>query len=292
MMVHPTRRKRTYEQYCALPGYNASLLKVVDSRSLLHARAYMDGQMERQSDALDFGTSFHELLLRDREDFVVHPETYPATKTSTAVKEGKCQPGDPIPWNMAATYCKEWVREHSSGSTVYEAAEATKLRFMVDAVKAHPELAPLLHGQSELAVTHEKDGVKYKALVDLLPVDKTSPVIDFKTCRSAKPSAFVRDAINFGYPIQAALNLDLLRWNGDSRSEFWFVAIEDAPPFAIWIMKLRDVELSLLRMGRRRYRAAVKKLQEAEYTGIWPAYEDGEPENFIPSYLKPELEHA
>lgn len=282
----------SFDEYRALPGFNASLLKVADSRSLAHAKAYIDGLPSPNSDALDFGSSFHNLLLRGVEDFVVRPDTYPAPEKHAKVKAGECKPGDPLPWNGNAGACKDWLSENAKGKLVHDAESAASLRGMVTALRAHPEIAPHLNGQCELAVTAERKGLQYKALVDLLPDDPSAPVIDFKSCRSCNPRRFVADAVKLGYHLQSALYVDVLAWNEIQRKEFWFVAVEDAPPYVIWIMKMRDEPLRILRVGRARYRAAVQKLVAAESADLWPGYESVEPEDLAPAYLKDELEQT
>lgn len=282
----------SYEEYCQLPGINSSLLKVVSGSSMLHARAYLDGKLKKESDALDFGHSFHEMLLRGNEDFVTRPDTYPAPAKHEKVKAGEIKEGDPLPWNANAGVCKTWIKENANGKTVHTQNETDSLRGMVEAVKANAELAPHLDGECELAVTGERNGVAYKSLIDLLPRNQELAVVDFKKCVSANPRVFVPSAVKYGYLIQAALNLDVLAWNGQKRSQFWFVAVEDSAPFAISIMKLRDEPLRLLRVGRSRYRDAVKLILESNKTGQWSSYSDYDPEEYAPAYIKDEIERT
>lgn len=281
----------TYEQYDVLAGYNASLLKIPASQSLLHAKAYIDGQ-RHSSGALDFGHSFHELLLRGKEDYVVRPDTYPAPKDHEKVKKKMIAEGDPLPWNNGAGACKTWLAEHNpDGKIIHTLEEVANMRGMIDAIRNDPDVSPYLDGQCELAVTAERRGVSYKCLVDLLPTK--GPIIDFKKAKSANPRQFVKQAIDKGYLIQAALNMDVLWWNGEERTEFWFVAVEAEPPYAIWPMVLKDESPSFIRMGRAAYLSAVNLLEQAKKNGEWPSYpRDVQPEALIPGWMAAELERT
>lgn len=288
-MVAQLHRGLSYEEYCALPGVNSSLLKEIDKSTLAHAKAVLDGTRIRTSDALDFGHSFHELLLRDREEFVVHPETYAAPKEHTKVKKGEIPEGFPLPWIWTANICKEWAKPHA-GKIIHTAEEAANIRAMTQAVRANAELSPYLTGDTEVCITGERKGAPLKCLIDLLPTD--GPVIDFKKCRSASPRMFVGDALKLGYHLQAAFYLDLLAQTGDRRSSFWFVAVEDSAPYAVTVVKFSDTPLSLLRVGRAHYRAAFDKLMNAQQTGEWPAYASCDAEDYAPNWMKEELERV
>lgn len=281
----------SYEEYCALSAVNSTMLRKIDGLTLEHAAVYMRGEVKDDSEALDFGHSFHELLLRGKEDFAVHPETYAAPKDHDKVKKGLIAVGDPLPWNWSAGICKEWRKPHE-GKIIHSQEEADAIRAMVRAVAANEEIAPYLAGQMEIAAECELRGRKFKALIDLLPTNPAAPVIDFKKCRSASPRAFVGDAIKRGYHLQASLYLDVLAECEPRRHAFWFVAVEDAPPHAIGITKWTDQPCSLLRVGRRRYRNAVLALEKAEQDGHWPGWKSVEAEEFAPTWMKEELENT
>lgn len=299
------------EAYDALPGYNASLLKIAATQTLQHAKAYIDGHRREETGALSFGTSFHEMALENKERFIIRPGTYPTPADHADVKKKATNPdtcapwkeGDPRPWTLAANACKAWLREHNpNGLTVHSAEEVADMRGMAEAVRNHPDLAPIFAQgcQYELAVTAERNGIAYKGLLDIVPPAPAtyndmhaSPLIDLKSCTSARPEIFVKDIISRGYHIQAALNLDLLSWSGDVRTRFWFVAIESAYPYAIWISKLEDASPSIIRMGRAKYRQAVSLLETAKKTGEWPAYpSDIQPEACVPGWMFAELERT
>lgn len=266
-----------FAEYQAAPGINASALKIVHQQSLAHAKAYIDGAYQKESDALDFGKAFHSLALEGREDFVCRPTTY------VHPKDGE------KPWNANATVCKEWSASQGD-ALVFCAEDCKALRSMAE--KVEPYLTFSQGGQSELSVFAEREGLAIKCRVDFLPAGEDQPVIDLKTCRNANPEQFMRDALRMGYHLQAAFTLDALAKVGIRRKEFHFIAIEDAAPFAVCVLRFKDAELSALRMGRARYRAAFARIAEAQRTGQWSDYGACDAEEHIPAWYKQELDQT
>lgn len=264
-----------FKDYCERPGINGSLLKIVHKKSLLHARAYLDGSYAEESDALDFGHCFHSLTLEGREDFVAKPETYVNDK------------GEEKPWNANANVCKKWLSEQ--GDLIPLNVETvTAVRTMATA--AREGLASAINGQTEVSLFAEMKGHPVKCRVDLLPNDEDQPFIDLKSCQSAEPSKFLRNAIDLGYLIQAAFTIDVAKACGVSRDRFDLLAVESAVPHAICRLKFTDEPLSLLRLGRIHYRAAFQRLVNAQEGGRWEGYGQHAAEEFTPPWVLKELE--
>jgi hypothetical protein len=245
-----------FDEYVKRPGVNGSLLKVVDEFSLKRAKAVIDGTLTVESDAMDFGTCFHSLLLEGRVDYAIHPETY------FHPKEGEKK------WIWSAGICKQWAEEQE-GKIILSKAEALQVEAMVETVHNLPEMKDHLKGQRELSVFAERDGYPVKSRLDLLT---DGPVIDFKKCRTAKPELFLKQALEKGYHLAGSWNMDCLRWAGDARKEFWLVAVEDKPPFDACILKFKDEAPSFLRVGRIKARAAFQRLKNAYAEDSWPSY--------------------
>lgn len=268
-------RNLPFDEYRKRPGVNGSILKLVDSSSLKRVKAELDGKIEGESDATDFGQCFHSLLLEGRVDYVIQPETYPA-------KEGE------KPWNWNANFCKDWGKEQKL--IVLTKKEAESLEAMVATVHDCAELRPFLNGDCELSVFAERHGLPVKARLDLLPADPSGPIIDFKKTRNAEPGAFLRQALDLRYPMQSAWSLDVCRAAGIERKEFWFVAVEDKAPFDLTILKMRDEPLSFLRVGRAKCRAAFQKLKNAHAEDYWPSYGVHFAEDHAKPWMLQELE--
>lgn len=266
-----------FADYQAAPGINSSVLKIVHQHSLAHAKAYLDGSFQKESDALDFGKAFHALALEGREDFVARPATY------SHPKEGE------KPWNGNATVCKEWLAAHD-GALIVTPDDRQALYAMLLAVERH--LDTTIEGRAELSVFAERDGLPTKCRIDWLAAGEDQPAYDLKTCRNAHPEQFMRDALRMGYHIQAAFTLDTLANVGIRRSEFRFVAVESDAPHAVCVLRFKDEPLSALRMGRRRYRAAFAWIANAMKTGVWTDYGTKDAEEFIPAWYRAELEQT
>ncbi len=264
-----------YSEYAKRAGVNATLLKLVHKKSLLHARAYLDGTYSEESDDLDFGHCFHSLALEGREDFVVKPETYTNDK------------GEVKKWIGSANVCKAW--EAAQGDKIpLSVWDTGRVRTMAKVVRQ--ELGDFLKGRIELSLFAKRGEIPVKNRVDFLPEDDSAPVIDLKSAASAEPAKFLRAAVDKGYHLQAAFTLDTLRLCGIDRKAFWLVAVEKEAPHAHTILKFNDVPLSLLRVGRAAYRAALAKLIHAEDTGRWDGYGNHTAEDFAPVWMKEELE--
>jgi hypothetical protein len=266
-----------YDEYAKCPGVNASLLKLVHRKSLLHARAYLDGEFAEESAELDFGHCFHSLALEGREDFVTKPATY--TNEKEEVK----------PWNANANVCKAWI-EAQGDKVVLNNDSAVAVKTMAQVVRE--QLGGALKGRIELSLFAEMKGVPVKCRVDLLPDDESEGIIDLKSCQSAEPSKFMRSSYDLGYHIQAAFSLDIANLLGLNRKSFSLLAVESAPPHAPCRLTFNDEPLSLLRLGRIHYRAAFLKLVNAQNSGNWEGYGDHPAEEYCPPWMLKELEQT
>lgn len=263
----------SYPTYDARNEYiNAGKLIAVQTETLKTVKAMIDGTLQFTSEALEFGVHFHSMVLEGIENFVVQPREYQFGK----------------PWHNGASYCKDWVRKQTK--PIVTEGQVESLRGMTAAIRAHPELAPLLCGQCELSIFVDRKGPKLKARVDLLPDNPSAPVIDFKKARSANPDDFVKQVFNLKYYLKAALYLDVLSAVGIHREEFWLVAVEDWKPYNIYICKLVDRPVGFIECGRIEYRAAYHKLMRAMAKDEWPSYETSEAEAHSAPWIMSALE--
>lgn len=270
------------EDYLAVVAINSGKIIATHNSSLAHVKAKMDGTTEDQSDAKDFGRSFHAMLLEDRQDFVIHPLVYPIEEKKQVIEK---------PWNWNANYCKDWAAHQAK--EVMSHKESDAMMGMIQSVRCNSELNEAVKdSKNEVSVFVEKNGIKFKIRIDTMP--PKGPLIDFKSTTNAKPEKFVRQAYDNGYFIQAAFYLDVLKMAGNSRDEFWFVPIEKETPYVHSVIPLRENinGMTFLAMGRRRYKEALSRLLKAMETGEWPAYETVEPEMVASPWMRKEIEEA
>lgn len=275
-----------FAEYAAAPGINSGLLNVARKSSLKRVRAYMDGVREEATDSMIFGSIFHAYMLEGKEEFVIRPDTYPAPKTHAKVKSGEIKEGEPLPWNGIASVCKEW--EAGQSQPIITQSHADSLLGMRKAILAEPSIAEYFsydpsNRQTELSIFTNG----FKGRIDLLP--KCGPVIDIKTTKCARPDVFVKQVWERGYHIQMALYLDILQACEDPREEFWLVAVETEYPFDLYVAQFKDGDLTVIDHGRKMYRKALRRIQDAKKAESWPSYGAGDTDQHLTTWMQAEI---
>ncbi len=94
--------------------------------------------------------------------------------------------------------------------------------------------------------------------------------MDFKTCKSAFPAKFAKDAYDMGYTVQAAMGLDItsavLKTDIDT---FLFLALEKEAPY---LGSLLNAEEDFIEYGRAVYRKRLLKVYHYAKQGFFPGY--------------------
>lgn len=141
---------------------------------------------------------------------------------------------------------------------------------MATAIHQHPEAADALSGgQPEISMfcpDDEIDWVWRRARVDYLRPDD---IVDYKSARSAAPTAFTKAALDYGYHLQAAWYTDQARLLDHPAARFRFVIQEKTPPYLVSVVELDD---DYLKLGRARYREALELFAECTTSRVWPGY--------------------
>ena len=250
-------------------------------------RKWLAGRQKEDTSSTLWGTIMDALLLSPEhfdERFIVQPLTYPATKTSTAVKSGECNIGDPIKWNNAATFCKEWKNEaEQTGKIIVSVEQRADAELSLERLKQDDRISEYVScSQKQVYVTAEyRDKatgivVKCKALLDLVPnkdhVDFGKTLADFKTTQCAENSKWKRSVFDFDYHVQAAWFLDIfVAATGQDRLEFYHILQENSAPFETG---RRFMESAFLEHGRSTYLAALQFYCQCLKSNFWPGYDD------------------
>lgn len=108
-------------------------------------------------------------------------------------------------------------------------------------------------------------------------------IVDLKTTRDASPSGFAREAWNLGYLGQAAFYVDAAVQASGTHKQFFIIAVEKAPPFAVSVF---EVEEHLLDIGREHYKSLLARLARCELTGDWPGYFEGIAPLELPAWVE------
>ncbi len=96
-------------------------------------------------------------------------------------------------------------------------------------------------------------------------------MLDLKSTQSARPEAFARSVINYGYHAQEAHYSDGYRENGREVEGFVFLAWEKKSPYA---SALYELPPSIVDEGRAIIRSALATYDQCQRANEWPAYGD------------------
>jgi len=214
----------------------SSLLKTIYSQSAKH----LDKERE-ENDAFTFGTLAHMYILEPekfKETTILQPEFNPISKE---MKE-KYKDGD-ANYNRTKE-CREQKEafEASVGDkTVVSPSDMEKLEKMLTSIKngnydLYEEF--LTGGKAEYTIVndfHEHNGKKFpvKVRIDYFIFRDTITIVDVKTTQNASEQSFRYDIRKYGYDIQAAFYMDVVKQKFPGHSvRFLWVAIEKLPPYA------------------------------------------------------------
>lgn len=230
---------------------------------------------ESQAPALVFGAAAHKILLEPTdffEEYAIAPEGI-----DRRTKDGKAA----------------WVAftEAEAGKTILDRETYDTVKAMANKVLADPMARKLFAGRKELPYfwTDPDTGVKCKVKLDCLTyLDDMPVVVDYKTCKSARTEAFQRDAVNYGYYLQAAMYTEGLMRCGKltERPMFVFVVQEKTPGYS---MNIITVSEDAMNYGIDIFRTLIGIYADCEKTGNWWGYngKGGQPnELLLPAWLK------
>lgn len=253
-------------EYHASPALCSSFLRTLIGRSPAHARAaQLDPRDE--SPALILGRAVHARVLE--------PETYNARfavapKVDRRTKEGK------------ATW-EAFTLAHP-GATILTEGDGDMVNAIGDAVEAHPLARALLSGGEVEWSGFFNDpatGAPCRIRPDYLRV-ADGIMVDLKTSMDASPREFQRSIARYGYHIQAAhyaAGYGVI--TETPLSDFLFVVVEKAPPYAVGIYRLDDDAMA---QGARTLREALRIAAACLARDHWPAYAEAVEPVTLPAY--------
>jgi len=252
--------KCTFADYVATPGVNCTILDYV-RQSPMHAKHYMDGGMSEETPALRLGSLVHAVMFE--------PDTI--TRHYAVKPEGM---------SFATVEGKKWKADNA-GKIPVSWSEFSDLKGMIESLLAHPKARAVFErGAPEVALFgefenyHAGQNVKVKARLDWLSESNYLP--DLKTCRDASPRGFARAIEDNWYHMRAAFYLDLFNRlvdegvaEGPKKESFIFVAVENAPPYAVGVY---EIDEGAMFAGRSEYHRLLSLYCECVQRGEWPGY--------------------
>lgn len=241
--------------YESSPAVNKSTLWEM-RKSPAHYWHLINDTPKEDTPAMKFGRAVHTRLLEPVE----FSARYAATplECDRRTKEGKAI------WNELL----------ESGKEVISAADMDAIRGMEQEFPFH-----LIAGaQTEVPLfwTDAETGVQCKGRLDAITEDY---VIDYKTTTNAATDAFMREALRYGYDLQAAMYLEAARANGYSPKGFIFIAQEKTAPYMVNVLHAGE---AFIDRGLWIMRDLLAKYKKCRDTDTWPGY--GENELILPEW--------
>lgn len=255
-----------HAQCCAGPSVSASGLKEIVNCPVKFW-AFSDLNPNRfpkeETRALEIGRAAHALTLGEPEfnkHFIVSPYDDFRTKEARIWRDGQTQ-------------------------TVIKASDFAEVELMALGLRRSPQvLRAFTNGKPEQSIIwkDEETGVWLKSRPDWLPNDPTKEFLaDYKTCRTIEPYALSNHVFEYGYHIQAAMQIDAVATVMQIKPlGIAHVCQEKDAPY---LAELRMFTPEQIDIGRLYYRKAVRKFAECLSAGKWPGYTES-PEFFSTPY--------
>lgn len=245
-----------HEEYLSAEGVSRSGLMEFLRSPQHYWYKYLSGMAERESTtALDMGTAFHTLLL---EPALFEKKVLVWSGAPRNTKEGKAEYAEAV--------------QSAAGRVVIKQADFEALKNMAASILAQPVAKKIIvesgHIEASLFYSDEATGALAKARPDYWRKDGI--VVDLKTTNDASEEEFQKSIVNYGYDIQAFMQMEAVyRVTGERPSNFVFIVVEKEPPYACAFYTADD---TLLRCGEYRYNNLMAKYAECKQRNIWPGY--------------------
>lgn len=168
---------------------------------------------------------------------------------------------------------QEWSESllGAQGRIILREEDMEKVKNLSDSVFAHIEASSLIHGanyEQSIFWIDKETGIHCKARPDIL---HKNMVVDLKTTKDASYYIFKKDAIKYGYHLQAAMIQEgIYAVTGDIITDFISISIENKHPFPTAIYTFSD---ETIEQGRSEFRRLLELHKECTENQEWPSYE-------------------
>ena len=241
----------TEQEYRQAEGVNKSTLWNL-RKSPAHYKYFLENQREDTA-AFAFGRAVHAAILTPsafKKDFVVIPEGI-----DRRTKAGKEE--------------YQAFIDASAGKEILTAADAETVKAIVKAFKKNRDAMQLLKGtkREKPLFWTDDNGILCKCRIDAY---KAGLIVDLKTAQDAETETFTKEALRYGYDVQAAHYLDAYQHKESAvRPEWYFIVIEKAEPYAINILR---ADIGFLDYGFIRRQELIEKLKVCQDQKAYPDY--------------------
>lgn len=218
---------------------------------------HIDGGKRAETPSLALGKAVHTLAL-EPEKWKAEYVVLDVDKRTTKGKE-------------------EWADAEESGKTILRAKDMEQIEGMANALSTQPFALALLkaEGYVEASIFWQQDGLDFRCRPDFMRNDGL--IVDLKTCRSAKPNMFFKDAYNYHYDMSVALTCrgyEALR--GTPADNYVFLCIETEAPYIVECYEsmspMDSSGLSYHEIGNMRLDKLLEQYKQCVAANDWPAY--------------------
>lgn len=254
--------------------------------SAKHMKAALDGKIVTEdSPALLFGRALHHRLLEPD----VYKFKYVVAEQCAAILSSGKNKGKRCGNAGTRLIEKSWFcGQHGSGEEEYafdnrevlSKEDAAAIELAAEAVRGHgAEKLRRFKGDFEITLVADLHGVRCKCRIDKF-IHNPCTVVDAKKVAAPKrpndrggaADWFIGQIGSLGYGMQAAFYSDIVQvLTGNLPAWFWLI-IEDGPPFCPAVYKASD---RLIQCGRTEYMAHLMRYRECAEKNVWPGYTAG-----------------
>jgi hypothetical protein len=240
---------KEYHQHKAI---SSSDVKVVANKSLAHWK----GQQNKETDAMQLGTAWHDLVLEGGNNIMRGPNV---RKNTNVWKEAEAQ-------------------AETLGKTLLKSDDFDTVKGMADSVEDHPRIAEILKHPG--AVKEESIFVKcldtdleLRCRPDLY-IESEGILFDLKSTVDAAPNkgGFEKSFWNYAYNLQCAFYRYVLALEGILIKKVLFACTEKQPPYATCLFEISD---DVLDYSHHKMMNVLHRIREAEerkaYGTGWPS---------------------
>ena len=221
---------------------------------------------KKSSKSQDFGTSSHMVLLEPELFKETHVVFDDSQKVQELLDKGFTNA-------RGSKEYKEWYQKQlgsMKGKMVIEqhnmdAVLVVQKRLNED--RRYHELVVPQEKETSFYVDNFYDGISVKIRPDCC--SSMLPEVDVKTTKNVTPSGFKREFFNFGYDIQRALYLDVLREYGYAVPESIILAIGNYPPFQ---HEFYHIPKEWIDKARERYKYGLQQIKRMREGKLYDGY--------------------
>ena len=241
----------TEQEYRAAEGVNKSTLWNL-RKSPAHYKYFLENQREDTA-AFAFGRAVHAAILTPaafKRDFAIIPDGI-----DRRTKAGKEE--------------YQAFLDASAGKEILTAQDAETVKAIVRAFKKNKDAVQLLKGtkREKPLFWTDDNGILCKCRIDAY---KAGLIVDLKTAQDAETETFTKEALRYGYDVQAAHYLDAYQHKESAvRPEWYFIVIEKTEPYAINILR---ADIGFLDYGFIRRQELIEKLKSCQEEKFFPDY--------------------